>query len=60
METELKSYQNETKMKLKNRFPTLTDEDLNFREGREKEMMQMLANKLEISHIDLIGIIDSL
>ena len=60
MNTTLINYQNETKMKLRNKFPSLTDEDLNFREGHEKELMEMLAHKLQITHADLIKIIETI
>ncbi|MDA3890340.1 MAG: hypothetical protein PF517_01600 [Salinivirgaceae bacterium] len=60
MLTVIKTYNNETKEKLKIKFPMLTDEDLYFREGREKEMMEMLANKLNMSYRDLINTIETL
>ena len=53
-------YHNETKEKLKMRFPILTDEDLDFREGRERELMEMLADKLEMTHVDLVEVIENL
>jgi len=60
MDQAFNNYQNETKRKLKLRFPILTDEDLNFREGRERELMEMLAYKLEMTHVDLIEVIETL
>jgi hypothetical protein len=39
-------YWNEKKEKLKEKFPLITEEDLFFREGKEKEMMEMLGYKL--------------
>jgi hypothetical protein len=47
---------NEKKEKLKQKYPFITDEDLSFREGKEKEMMELLGYKLgksfeELRHI---------
>jgi hypothetical protein len=60
MNKDLQYYQNQTKEKLKSKFPTLSDEDLNFREGREKELMEMLAHKLQMTQTDLIKIIETI
>jgi hypothetical protein len=60
MNKDIQYYQNQTKEKLKSKFPTLSDEDLNFREGREKELMEMLAHKLQMTHTDLIKIIETI
>lgn len=51
---------NEKKSKLKEQFPILTDTDLQFHEGKEKEMMEMLGYKLGISKEELVAIISSL
>ena len=57
MNTDVIGYQNETKEKLKQKYPIITDEDLHFREGKEKEMMEMLGYKLGLSIEELRGII---
>jgi hypothetical protein len=49
MNTDVIGYKNETKEKLKQKYPIITDEDLHFREGKEKEMMEMLGYKLGLS-----------
>ncbi len=51
---------NEKKSKLKEQFPILSDTDLQFYEGKEKEMMEMLGYKLGVSKDELISIISSL
>ena len=48
------------KEKLKEKFPVITDEDLYYREGKEKEMIEMLGNKLGKSKLELIHIIVSI
>jgi hypothetical protein len=45
---------------LKQTYPLLTDEDLSFREGKEKEMIEMLGNKLGKTKEELIYIISCL
>lgn len=60
MEPEINQYRNVTKEKLKQKFPTITDEDLHFREGKEKEIMEMLGYKLGITMGELIEIIKTL
>jgi hypothetical protein len=39
-------YWDEKKEKLKQKFENINDEDLGFREGKEKEMIEMLGYKL--------------
>jgi hypothetical protein len=39
-------YWNGKKEKIKQKYPMITDEDLNFYEGKETEMMEMLGYKL--------------
>ena len=39
-------YWNEKKEKLKQKYGIITDQDLGFCEGKEKEMMEMLGYKL--------------
>ena len=60
MESNLIGYHNNTKEKLKQIYPHLTDEDLYFREGKEKEMMEMLAHKIGKTKEELIQIITTL
>jgi hypothetical protein len=60
MESNLIEYHNNTKEKLKQIFPSITDDDLYFREGKEKEMMEMLAHKLGKTKEELINIITTL
>ena len=49
-------YWNEKKEKLKEKFPIITDDDLRFRDGKEKEMMELLGYKLGITHEELRNI----
>ena len=44
--TEIKGSWNEQKGKLKQKFATLTDDDLLFAEGKKEEMMGKLQKKL--------------
>jgi hypothetical protein len=39
-------YWNGKKEKIKQKYPIITDEDLNFHEGKEAEMVEMLGVKL--------------
>jgi len=50
-------YWSEKKEKLKQKFPNITDEDLSYREGKEKEMMEILGYKLGKSKQELLQII---
>ena len=60
MKTNVKGYWNEKKEKLKQKYTTITDEDLSFSDGKEKEMMEMLGYKLGKSKTELVDIIVSL
>ena len=60
MDTNAFGYWNKKKEKLKKRFEILTDKDLSFNEGKEKEMIEMLGYKLGITKQELLGIIISL
>lgn len=60
METTDLGYWDGKKDKIKQRFPSLTDEDLNFQEGKEKEMIEMLEYKLGMEKLELAKIIESL
>jgi hypothetical protein len=57
MNSPVVGYWNEKKVKIKEKFPNLTDEDLQFREGKEKEMMEILGYKLGKSKLELLKII---
>jgi hypothetical protein len=60
METMVVGYWNSKKEKIKKRFPGITDHDLTFYEGKEKEMMEMLEYKLGIPKFELAKIIETL
>jgi hypothetical protein len=53
-------YWNEKKEKLIQKYPYLTDEDLRFNLGKEKEMIEMLGYKMGISKQALLEIIVSI
>ena len=53
-------YWDKKKEKIKEKFPLITDEDLSYREGKEKEMIEMLGNKLGKSKLELLNIIVSI
>jgi len=57
MDTVVKGFWNEKKDRLKKNYPTLTEKDLSFREGKEKEMIELLGYKLGKSKQELIKII---
>jgi uncharacterized protein YjbJ (UPF0337 family) len=57
MNTAVIGYWDKKKEKLKEKFPVITDEDLRYREGKEKEMIEMLGNKLGKSKQELLSII---
>ena len=57
MNTNVIGYWDKKKEKLKQRFPVITDEDLLYHEGKEKEMIEMLGNKLGKSKQELLNII---
>jgi hypothetical protein len=60
MKTKVTGYWNLKKEKLKQKFANLSDEDLNFSEGQEKEMIEMLGSKLGKTKLELLNIIVSL
>jgi uncharacterized protein YjbJ (UPF0337 family) len=60
MNTNVIGFWDKKKEKLKEKFPVITDEDLYYREGKEKEMIEMLGNKLGKSKLELIHIIVSI
>jgi hypothetical protein len=51
---------NNKKEKLRQKFPFLTDEDVTFNEGKEKEMIEMIGNKMGKTKIELLYIIAGL
>jgi hypothetical protein len=53
-------YWNKKKVKLLQRFPNITDEDLNYNEGKEKEMIEILGYKLGKTKQELLSIIIAL
>jgi uncharacterized protein YjbJ (UPF0337 family) len=57
MNTNVIGYWDKKKEKLKEKFPVITDEDLRYNEGKEKEMIEMLGNKLGKSKLELLNII---
>jgi len=48
------------KKKLIKMFPLITDRDLNYKEGKEKEMVEILGFKLGKSNQELLNIIIAL
>jgi len=58
--TELKGNWNEQKSKLKQKFATLTDDDLMFAEGKKEEMLAKLQIKLGKTKEELHKIIATL
>ncbi|MGA1977058.1 MAG: hypothetical protein ABSG89_04300 [Bacteroidales bacterium] len=57
MNTNVKGYWNEKKEKFRQKYPDITDKDLSYREGKEKEMLEILAYKLGKSQLELLDII---
>jgi hypothetical protein len=57
MSTNVAGYWEQKKEKLKQKFPNITEEDLHYQEGKEKEMIEMLGNKLGKSKQELLNII---
>jgi hypothetical protein len=57
MNNNLLGFWNDKKEKLKKKFPIITEEDVRFNEGKEKEMIEMLGNKLGKSKLELLNII---
>lgn len=60
MNTNVTGYWNEKKAKLKQKYPIINDEDLRFREGKEKVMIEMLGYKLGKTKEELVNIITEL
>ena len=57
MNTNVSGYWDKKKEKLKQKFPLITDEDLSYGEGKEKEMIELLGYKLGKSKQELLYII---
>jgi hypothetical protein len=57
MKNNLLGFWNDKKEKLKKKFPVITEEDVRFSVGKEKEMIEMLGNKLGKSKLELLNII---
>jgi len=53
-------YWNSKKEKIKQKFPGISDQDLTFYEGKEKEMIEKLEYKLGVTKLELVKIIESL
>ncbi|HAQ21400.1 MAG TPA: general stress protein CsbD [Prolixibacteraceae bacterium] len=60
METMVMGYWDRKKEKIKQKFPGITDQDLHFYEGKEKEMIENLEYKLGITKLELAKIIEAL
>jgi hypothetical protein len=60
MQTTSTRYWDQTKEKLKEKWPVITEEDLRFQEGKEREMMEMLGYKLGKTKEELLYIIAKL
>ena len=60
MKTTVVGFWNYKKEKLKQKFDILTEKDLSYSEGKEKEMIELLGYKLGISKQELLNIIVSL
>jgi hypothetical protein len=60
MENHFVGFWNERKEKIKEKFPTISDEDLNFYKDKEKEMIELLGYKLGKSQEELRTIINTI
>ncbi len=60
MRTNTVKYWKDKREKLLKKFDNLTDEDLKFSEGKEKEMIETLGSKLGKSMKELLSIIVTL
>jgi hypothetical protein len=60
MNTNVIGYWNTRKERLKQIFPIISDDDLRFCEGKEKEMIELLGYKLGKTKEELNQIIESL
>jgi hypothetical protein len=53
-------YWNEKKEKIKQKYPIITDNDLIFHEGKEKEMVEQLGFRLGITIEEMRSVISKL
>ena len=60
MKTDSVGFWKDKKGKLLKRYKTLTDKDLRFEEGKEEEMIKILAYKLGKTRQELLNIIITL
>lgn len=60
MNSNIVGYWNQKKLKLKRKYHFLTDNDLNYYEGKEKEMIEILSKKLGKTKQELLEIIVAL
>ena len=60
MEPETTGYWNITKVKLKQKYQILSDQDVQFNEGKEKEMIEMIGKKLGKTREELLSILIAL
>jgi len=60
MDKHVIGFWDERKEKLKQKYPVITDEDLNFYEGKEREMIEILGYKLGKTKEELVHIITCL
>ena len=60
MNTNVLGFWNEKKVKLKQKFPIITNDDLRFIDGKEKEMIELLSYKLGKTKEELRNIISAL
>jgi hypothetical protein len=60
MSTYVEGYWNQKKVILKQKYPILTEKDLSFSEGKEKEMIELLGYKIGKSKLELLYIIAAL
>lgn len=60
MRTSSVGYWKDKKGKLLKKYKNLTDKDLKFNEGEEKEMIEVLGSKLGITKQELLNIIITL
>jgi len=57
MDKNIIGFWNGKKEKLKQKYPMITDEDLKFNEGKEKEMIEILGYKLGKTKEELVHIL---
>ncbi|MFO8022589.1 MAG: general stress protein CsbD [Perlabentimonas sp.] len=60
MENYSVGFWNERKGKLKEKYPDISDEDLNFHKNKEKEMMERLSYKLGKTKEELRTIVNTI